>query len=94
MSNAFEKVELVLQIVSTIFTILGVLATIAGINCEHSLAAVVYRRLLYRNSCSNSPVLSNYINPIDLHQTILLPELKTMCEPLAPISRSLQHRSA
>jgi hypothetical protein len=50
MMSAIDSVDLALQILSTIFTILGIVATIAGINCRDSVAAVVVRRLRSRKS--------------------------------------------
>jgi hypothetical protein len=80
--------------VSNIFAILGVLVTIASINCEHSLAAVVYRRLLYRNNCNSSAAPSNNTKSTNICQTILLPGVTMACKLLVSMSRGLQHRSA
>ena len=48
MANTLETVDLVLQMMSSIFAILGFIATVAGINCKDSLAAILLRQL--RNS--------------------------------------------
>ena len=45
MSNISRTADTALHIVSSIFAVPGVIATIAGINCHYSLAAVLIRQL-------------------------------------------------
>ncbi|XPS77826.1 hypothetical protein M3J09_009852 [Ascochyta lentis] len=52
MSSPLDSVELVLQAISTVFALLGIAVTIAGINCENSIAAIVYGKL-FRKGCLN-----------------------------------------
>lgn len=54
MPHTLETLNVVLQAVSTIFTVLGVVITVIGMNCETSLGAIVYRRL--RTKSTHSPL--------------------------------------
>ena len=45
MANTSADIDLAFQVLSSIFTTLGVIATIAGIHCNDSLAAVLIQRL-------------------------------------------------
>jgi hypothetical protein len=40
-----KDVEIALQTISMLFAALGIVATVAAINCDNSVAAVLYRRL-------------------------------------------------